>query len=490
MKNIKAILFGLALTVGLVAQAQEVSPVDFMRLNPYQMKSNIATDLPYTSVMSLLIGNTSLNIQNTTLRYDNLFEFDEQGKPSVIDLRKFADGLQKKNFLGVDADVELFTLYRSIGKGRGMLTFDWGVKVQGDISCSDGLFKLMAYGNSAFVGDDNPADIDLNLNLKAYRQFAVGYQHNVNSKLSIGVRAKLLFGLANVKTQSANVKLFTDPESYALRIREDINVLGSVPGAIKVQDGGLETSGGISLKDLYGNQGFGVDLAAEYHINEHFGVMAAVNDLGFVCWKANNIKLEGQVEDVGQFYDNGSFLFTGLDSDELELIMNEEDYRDAFSDSLKMYFPTEFQVADKYFTRLNANALLRGYYDIDGMNRFIVQAQGMFYESGFRPAVTVAYNGTFFNTIDVCATYTIAPGSYDNLGLGLAFKLGTFHIYATTNNLIGCFKPFNTGSMNAQVGIVFNMDNNKDKGEAKQPKAKQSKKEKKAEEKQPQKEVE
>lgn len=457
MKKLKAILIGLALTMGFVAQAQEVSPVDFMRLNPYQMKTNMATNLPYSSVMSLVIGNTTLNLQNTTLRYDNLFEFDEHGKPTVMNLRKFADGLNKKNFLGIDSNVELFTLYRSVGKGRGMLTFDWGIKVQGDVSCSDGLFKLFAYGNSAFVGDDNPADINLDLNLKAYRQFAVGYQHNVSNKFSIGVRTKLLFGLANIQTESANVKLFTDPDSYALRIKEDIFVKGCMPSAVQVKDGNLETSGGFIWRDLYGNQGFGLDLAAEFHINKHFGIVAAVNDIGFISWKANNIMLEGQVEDVGQFYDNGSFLFTGLDSDELELIMTEEDYRDAFSDSLKMYFPTEFKTGEKYITRLNTSALLRGYYDIDGMNRFIVQAQGMFYESGFRPAMTVAYNGTFFNKLDVCATYTIAPGSYDNLGLGLALRLGTFHIYATTNNIIGCFKPMNTGSMNAQVGIVFNM---------------------------------
>ena len=58
-----------------VAQAQVGTPVDFMRMNPYQLKANPATELPYESVMSILIGNTSLNVQNTTLRYNNLFDF-------------------------------------------------------------------------------------------------------------------------------------------------------------------------------------------------------------------------------------------------------------------------------------------------------------------------------------------------------------------------------------------------------------------------------
>ena len=59
----------MALLSGIVtAQAQEVSPMDFMRYNPYQMNANPATDLPYESVMSIIIGNIGLDIQNLTLR--------------------------------------------------------------------------------------------------------------------------------------------------------------------------------------------------------------------------------------------------------------------------------------------------------------------------------------------------------------------------------------------------------------------------------------
>ena len=59
--------------------------------------------------------------------------------------------------------------------------------------------------------------------------------------------------------------------------------------------------------------------------------------------------------------------------------------------------------------------------------------------------------------LDVCATYTIMPNSYDNIGLGIAGVFDTFHIYLTTNNIIGCFKPLNASTFNAQVGIVFNL---------------------------------
>lgn len=456
MKKIVFVIFVLALMMGMnAAKAQQVSPVDFMKMNPYQMKSNPAAKLPYESVMSIAIGNTNLSLQHTGLRYDNFFDFDAQGVPTTLNLRKLANGLNESNFLGINSETQLFTLYRSIG--NGMLTFDWGVKVRGDLRFSDDLFKLLAYGNSVFVGEDNPANVDVNLNLNAYREFAVGYQHNINEKLSIGGRAKLLFGLANLATSNANVKLFTDPDSYALRIMENVGVMASLPRVFTLENGVLNANGGFIWSDLFRNVGFGMDLGVEYRFNEHFGVMAAVNDLGFIRWKLNNVKLESKIEDAGQFYDDGSFLFNGLDTDQLQLIISDEYYRERFLDTLKQYFPMELTNADKYTTGLNTNVLLRGYYDIDGKNRFTLQAQGMFYNSGFRPAMTLAYSGSFFKKIDVCASYTVMKDRYDNIGLGLAFNLGVFHIYAASNNVLGLFKPLNTSALDAQVGIVFNL---------------------------------
>ena len=111
------------MAVAFVAvQAQEVSPVDFMRYNPYQMNANPATDLPYSSVMSLVIGNIGLDIQNTTLRFDNCLDFDAQGRPATINLRQLANSLKEDNYLGFDAHLDLFTLYKRLKKG--MLTIN------------------------------------------------------------------------------------------------------------------------------------------------------------------------------------------------------------------------------------------------------------------------------------------------------------------------------------------------------------------------------
>ena len=456
-KKTYRILIVLALAFAFASvKGQQVSPVDFMRLNPYQMNTNPATDLPYQSVMSLVIGDIGLNVQNTTLRYDNLFEFDAQGRPAILNLRRFANSLKEKNFFGLNVDWDLFTLYKRFDKD--LWTFNWGVKVQGDVKYSDGLFKLLGYGNGAFLGEDNPVKINMDLNVMAYQEWAVGYQMNVTEQLSVGGKAKLLFGIVDVKTDDCHAELYTDPDTYALRLKESVAMKAAMPNAVYVDESGkLMGNGPFSMGELFRNPGFGIDLAAEYRFDEQFSAVAAIHDLGFIHWGKNNLSLTSQLNDAGQFYDNGSFLFSGLDWKQIEQISSNQEYREQFLDTLQQYFQLEFAPLQKYNTALNTNLLLRGNYDLDDQNRFSAQVQGCFLGSGFRPAFTVAYCGSFFNNFNVCATYTMMPHSYDNLGFGISAMIETCNIYLTTNNLIGFFKPMNTSGMNAQVGVVFNM---------------------------------
>lgn len=455
----------IVLTIGLmtafaVAEAQTVSPVDFMRMNPYQMKANPAADLPYKSVISVIVGNSSMDVQNTTLRYDNLFEFDAQGRPVVLDIRKFANSLKSKNFMGFDESMNFLTFYHRLNKG--MLTVDYGVKAHSDVVFNDGLFKLIGYGNAAFVGENNPAVVTMDMNLQAYQELAVGYQWNLSDQLSLGGRAKLLFGFANITTDAFEAKLYTDPDSYALGVQEDIAMRMAFPRLFYADEGHLMADGLFRFGDLFRNPGFGVDLAAEYRFNDKFSAVAAVHDLGFIYWGLNSIEMTSNINDAGQFYDNGSFLYNGMDFDQVQMIISDDYYRERFIDTLQQYFQTEFNPLKGYTTMLNTNILLRGNYDLNAHNRISLQAQGRFLGSGFRPSATLAYSGSFFDKLDVCATYTIMPGSYDNIGLGVAGNFGIFHIYLTTSNVIGLFKPMNASAFGAQAGIVFNVRQTKD----------------------------
>lgn len=453
MKKIyKSVLSLSLLLTAFTVMGQNVSPVDFMRLNPYQLNSNPAADLPYQKVMSLVIGNVNVNVKNTGLHYNNLFEFNAQGQPAVISLRKIADNMNPENEFNVDMSENLFFLCRQLEEG--MLTVGYNIRGGFDTKFNDGLFKLLAYGNSAFVGEDCPATIDMSLNANVYQEFAVGYQINLTDHLSLGGRAKLLFGYANVDTEVCQAKLVTYADSYALRLYEDIAAKASLPSFFVVEEGLLKPQGKFSFADLFHNPGFAVDLGVDYRFNEHFGLAAAVNDLGFIHWGSQNYQMVRAVNDAGQYYDNGSFFFQGMDIEQMEQIASGNA---SVLDTLKQYLQLNIEKGMDYNTMLNTNLMVRGYYDLNPQNRFIAQVQGQSRKGGFIPAFTLAYCGSFWNNMSLCASYTAMPNSYTNFGLGLGAMIGTCHVYVATNNILGCFNPLNSNGFNVQAGIVFNM---------------------------------
>ena len=455
MKKLK-ILFAILSFFALPfsGMAQEVSPVDFMRMNPFQINANPAADLPYMSAGAFAIGNVCLTQQNTGLRYDNLFDFDAQGRPEYVNPRKFANSLDDYNIL--DVSIKKNILFGGFKQKKGFLTVAYNTREHGVLAFDKGLFEFLAYGNSAFLGEDHPATGNMSLNAQAYQEWAVGYQLNVTGDLSIGARAKLLFGGVNVSTDALSLKIFTDPDTYAIRIYENIGMNLSLPAPLRFEDGKLLTNGKFSVGSLFKNVGLGIDFGAEYRFTDRFGMVAAVTDLGFIKWKSGTQHLHGNINDAGQFYDDGGFLFEGINIDQLQRIVSDESYRELFMDTLRDYFRIDSEDLAGYKTSLRTNLMLRGNYDIDAQSRVSAQLQGCFREDGFRPAMTLAYSGSFYDMLDVCATYTMMRGSYTNIGLGLGGKFGTFHIYAATNNIFGVFTPLNTKNFNLQAGIVFN----------------------------------
>ena len=437
-----------------VAQAQEVSPTDFMRMNPFQINANPAADLPYMSAGAFAVGNVCLTQQNTGLRYDNLFDFDAQGRPEYLNPRKFANSLKENNGLALSMKENIF--FGGFRQKKGFLTVAYNINARGFAGFDKGLFDLLAKGNSAFLGEDNPATGNMSLSAQAYQELAVGYQLNVTKKLSLGARTKLLFGAVNVSTEALSLKVVTDPDTYAIRIYEDIAMNLSLPAPARFENGKLLTNGHFAVGSLFKNLGLGVDLGAEYRFDDQFSMVAAITDLGFIKWKSGTQHLRGNINDSGQFYDDGSFFFEGLDVEQLQRIISDEHYRELFFDTLRDYFRIDSENLGAYKTSLRTNLMLRGNYDIDMQNRVSAQVQGCFREDGFRPAMTLAYSGSFYDMLDVCATYTMMRGSYTNIGLGLGGKFGTFHIYAATNNIFGVFNPLNTKNFNLQAGIVFN----------------------------------
>ena len=449
------LLFVMALSS--MATAQFVSPVDFMRNNPRATFANPAFFTKDYGYFDMALGGIEFGAQNLGLKYDKFFRFNDVGQPTVVDLDAGVASLRNTNYLNTYLNFDIFNCGRRTR--YGYFTYTHRLREVESLSYNKDLVQLLANGNAAFLGEENPADINLNVSARVFQEFDFGYQMCLTEELNIGVRLKFLMGFMDAKTKAVNAKLYTDPDTYALKIMTQADVVGTLPYQFVMEDGNLSiVDRRFNPANLFKNYGAGIDLGAEYKFDEHWGAAAALNDLGFIKWNNYSINFTGELQDNGSFYEDGAFVFSGLTSEQVNGIMNDPNYLSALVDSLAGYINLSPNNMVGYTSGLYTNMMLRGYYDLTPTNRFSAQFTGYNVGLGMKPALTLAYTGSFADKYDVVATYTMMPGGCDNLGVGLSANLGGMLIYVATNNLFGFFNPANRGLLSAQLGISFTSD--------------------------------
>lgn len=430
----------------------QLSPVDFMRNNPRASFANPATYTQDDGYFDLLLGGINFGGMNVGLKYDNFFRFDAEGYPTTLDLNQGIASLRDVNYMNSYFNLDIFNC--GLRTKHGYFTYTHRFRELESLSYTKDLVQLLAQGNSAFLGESNPANVELKLAARVFQEFDFGYQMSLMEQLNIGIRLKFLMGFMDLKTNGLGIKLYTDPETYALKVTTDKGIItGTLP--YEFTDSLTIVDKRFNIANLFKNYGGGIDLGAEYQINDQWGVAAAVNDLGFIVWNNHAVQFETELQDGGSFYQDGSFVFSGLTPDQIDGIMNTEGYASELADSLLNYYKVTVNNLDSYTTGLNANFMVRGYYDLTPNHRFSAQFMGYNLGLGIQPAFTLAYTGSFSKKYDVVATYTMMKGSFDNIGIGLSANFGGVLLYVATNNLLGFFNPANRTQLHAQVGLSF-----------------------------------
>ncbi|MBQ3353901.1 MAG: hypothetical protein IJG41_01980 [Bacteroidales bacterium] len=478
MKNIRlyiTLMFVAVLTSSSMAQ---LSPVDFMRNNPRATFANPATYTVDNGYFDLAIGGINFGLINSGLKYDKFFKFDGNGYPTTLDLDKGIASLQNVNYLNTYLNFDIFNC--GLRTKHGYFTYTHRLRETESLSFTKDLLQLIAQGNASFLGDSNPVNIELSVAARVYQEFDFGYQMALTDHLDIGIRAKFLMGFADVKANALSAKLYTDPDTYAMKLALDpITVRGTFPYQFQIGD-----DYALSIVDrrfnpanLFRNYGFGFDLGAAYQINDEWGVAAAINDLGLISWNNYSVEFKAEVQDGGSFYEDGSIVFPGLNSDQLHGLLFDSTYVNNLMDSLSGYYQLSVNPLARYNTGLNTNFMVRGYYNITPEHRFTAQFSGYNCGLGIKPALTLAYTGSFGGKYDVVATYTIMNGRFDNLGVGLSANFGGILLYVASNNIIGFFNPANSSQLNVQLGISFTSGESTSRSEKVIIKAKEAEKE-------------
>jgi len=422
------------------ASAQNSQVMYFMNLpqnhmlNPALRPSNsVYIGLP-------VVSGINLNINNNFVNFSDIF-MKGQPKDSIIsflhpdyDVDKFLAKIKDKNSIEPEATIQLLGVGFSVGKD-GYVFLDINDRIDGNIVLPGDLFKLALKGNEEFVG----SKIDLSSlrgDIKYYREFGVGYSRNFTDKLRIGIKGKLLFGIADASIDNKSLGVtVNDDYSHIFDANLAVNISGPVNvymdskhniDSVVFDNNRFKTSSGIS--DFFSgkkNTGLGLDIGATYDLTDRIVISASITDLGFIRW----------TKDITNLKANNQFEFSGLNMlDVFNGTKTIDEVGKDMLDSLKNAFVVS-QTKAPFTTYLPFGISLGGSYNVTKQITLGLLSYSKIIGSQIREALTLSANINLGNAFSTSLSYTAENYQWDNLGAGLAFRAGVAQFYLVTDRI-------------------------------------------------------
>ncbi|MCE5346856.1 MAG: DUF5723 family protein [Bacteroidales bacterium] len=433
------------LSLLLVLMVTRVSAQNSQILYYMNLPQNHLVNPALRSSNSLYIGlpvlsGINMNINNNFVNFSDVF-MKAESSDSIItflhpdyDVDDFIDKIYDKNSLEPEIAVQLFGLGFSVGKSSYVF-LDITERVDGNTVIPGNLLKLVLKGNEQFIGDK----IDLSSlrgDLKYYREIGLGFSKDFSDKLRIGIKGKLLFGIAGASIDNRLLGI-TVNEDYSHTFDADlaVNISGPVKvimdenqdiKSIDIDDERFNTGSGIEDFLLSNkNMGLGFDIGATYNISEKLMVSAAITDIGYIRWKKEitNLKSKNQFE------------FSGLNMvDVVNRTKTFDEVADDMLDSLKNAFKVS-RTSKPFTTWLPYGITLGGSYNLTDKFSVGLLSYSRIIGRQIRESLTLSANVNLGNSLSTSLGYTFANHRVDNIGAGLAFRAGFFQFYMLADRI-------------------------------------------------------
>lgn len=423
------------------------------------------------------LSNVGIAYNNSSFSFTDVFKKGTgvQKDSLLFNINGISKQLGKINFIRLDNQLDVVSFGFRVSQFYGH--FNISAKNTASFNYPKGLINLKD-GNYDFE-TNRPRTIDLNdlaVNSLSYVEMGFGLSKIVNEKLTVGARLKLLNGIAAVKTNKFKANIVTSDDFKKSTLNVDAEMYISAPQLAFSYDGNGKIDGvnfdknenGTNSYKFGSNLGAGLDLGANYKLNDKITLYGSVNDFGFIRWSENGYKLASK----------GAYDFNGAD------ITPDKDGKidfgkamEAIADTLKTKFkPTDENA--KFTTMLKTKVYLGGTYNALSWLSCGALLRGGFYGGYFDPAFTLSANATPFRALAFTLTYSIYNRSMNNFGAGLILGGNPIQFYVVTDNILSRMVnvksgnstsigiPGYTRSFNIQFGINFQFGSRAKKKEA------------------------
>ncbi|HUX53595.1 MAG TPA: DUF5723 family protein, partial [Williamwhitmania sp.] len=437
-KILQFTILGVAfLVISIGAKAQQDFTLYHMRLVPSRMYQNPALVPEARSFVGYpFVSSIYFNASNS-FSYNNIITHD--GDSLKLDIDKLLGKLGSSNYLFTNLDIDILSFgFRAADSYY--ISFAFRERTISRFMYSKDLFNFIWKGNGA-VGLGQTLNFDTRYDAMVFDEFSLGLAQDVDEKLTVGMRIKLLDGRFNINTERGSASLYTDPNSFDLQMKS--NVL--------IRTSGIDSLSNQSVSSLVfpGNLGFGIDLGATYKLNSQFTFSASLIDLGYINWKKQLLTLVSQKPgetvnfngiDINNFISHGTTLGDGFSS---------------VLDTLKDKFKVDSVYGQAYKTYLPVKFYLGADYNINDKNTVGLLFYSQFYNKKMLPSVSLSYYSQVGRVIGLSASYSIMNKSYNNLGLGISLNVGAMQFYAATDNILAFPNYKSATNAHIHAGMVF-----------------------------------
>lgn len=397
-----------------------------------------------------LLGSTQFDYSNSTFSFNELFSTNN-GSAS-LDMENFYESVLKTNLLSSELHLDLISIgYR---KNEYYYNFNIAEKVNMALTYPGSIIEFLWKGNTQFLGETSEFN-NLRTHSVHYREYSLGVSKVWDAYNILGLRAKLLFGKANIYSGKSEISLFTDPNTFNLHVEGDISENISFPMTITVDSQGRINGSTINDIDIVSylmngkNKGFALDLGWIYKYNEKTTFSASLLDLGFIKWKSdvNNVQISGSLNYAG--------ISTGSNFSNTDLTALSDSIIDAFNQTVTQ---------DSYYSWLPTQIYLGGMYQYRPKLGIGLVNRNVIYRNKLHSSLTLSANTTVWNKLSASLSWSYMNNTLKNVGLGLAWHSRGLQFHMVSDNLLGIIKPLDTRNLNLRFGfgVLFGCPKNKE----------------------------
>ncbi len=468
MKKIAILLVAAFALMGVNTANAQSRTSYFMEGSYFRSEFNPALVPTRGYVMIPGLSGINLNVGTNFLSFDNFIY--KRGDEYVTALHKSVTAEELMGNLPSTLDSNLRANVNLLGVGfyTGKMFWSGGLNMRSENSVSlspEMLRAVKTLGTGTF--DLGSTSVNSTQYLEAY----AGTTFPIFDWLTVGVKGKLLFGVADVNAQFD--KLYVDINEDAVTAQLQGNWKAN---SVVFDNRPLTKSSDVAMNDLLciddmdylkknlKNFGAAIDFGVEMRFfNNHLKVSAAVVDLGFINWAATS-HIGGNI--------TGGFEYTGVSlsgdsSEEIEDVVRPIDGSDGFINTDNLLQSGTYE---GYRTNLTYTINLGAEYNIlKNKIAFGLFSQTKMLNNNPFTEVTASVNLRPTNWMTTTVTHTFiggeGPGVYGaainfhpafiNFYLGIDY-IDTNYVSAGQVSGLNLYLPRNAKSLNLYAGMAIN----------------------------------